>query len=53
MRRLNLGLYSHPKELGGNGIRTYVNSKGKKSPLPEAQRGFEPTMLHHAGQWAQ
>ena len=27
--RLNLGLYSHPKEFCGTGVRTSVNSKGK------------------------
>ena len=39
MHRLNLGIYSHPKEGcffwgGGVGVRTHVNSKGK-FPLPE------------------
>ena len=29
MHRLNLVLYSHPKEFWGNGVRTHVNSKGK------------------------
>ena len=29
VHRLDLGLYSHPKEFGGNGVRTHVNSKGK------------------------
>ena len=29
VHRLVLGLYSHPKELLGNGVRTHVNSKGK------------------------
>ena len=28
LHRLDLGLYSHPKELGGNGVRNHVNSKG-------------------------
>ena len=28
MHRLDLGLYSHPKEFLGNGIRTHVNSEG-------------------------
>ena len=28
-RRRNLGLYSHPKEFGGNGARNHVNSRGK------------------------
>ena len=26
---LDLGLYSHPKDFGGNGVRNHVNSKGK------------------------
>ena len=26
---LTLGLYSHPKEFSGNGVRNHVNSKGK------------------------
>ena len=29
MHRLDLGLYSHPKEFWGNGVRSHVNSKGK------------------------
>ena len=29
VHRQDLGLYSHPKELLGNGVRTQVNSKGK------------------------
>ena len=29
MHRLHLGLYFHPKEFWGNGVRTHVNSKGK------------------------
>ena len=29
VHRLDLGLYSHPKEFLGNGVRTHVNSKGK------------------------
>ena len=29
VRRLDLSLYSHPKEFLGNGVRTHVNSKGK------------------------
>ena len=31
MHRLDLGLYSHPKEFLGNGVRTYVNTE----PQPE------------------
>ena len=33
----------------GNGVRNGVNSKGEKSPLPEAQKRVEPTTLHHEG----
>ena len=29
MHKLDLGLYFHPKEFLGNGVRTHVNSKGK------------------------
>ena len=29
VHRLALDLYSHPKEFGGNGVRTHVKSKGK------------------------
>ena len=29
VHRLDLDLYSHPKEFWGNGVRTHVNSKGK------------------------
>ena len=29
VHRLDLGLYSHPKEVLGNGVRTHHNSKGK------------------------
>ena len=59
VHRLDLGLYSHPKELGGGGgegVRTHVNSKGKKIPLYRKispQRSIEPTTQHHTGQRAQ
>ena len=55
LHRLDLGLYSNPKEFQGNGVRTHFNSKGKipctrkKSP----QRRIEPTTPHQAGQQAQ
>ena len=29
VHRLDLGLYSHLKEFWGNGVRTYLNFKGK------------------------
>ena len=32
MHRLDLGIYSHPKEFWGNAVRTHVNSQGK-NPL--------------------
>ena len=32
VHRLDFGLYSHPKEFLGNGVKTYVNSK-EKNPL--------------------
>ena len=49
--RLDLGLYSHPKEFIGNGVRTHVNSQGK-NPLPGNQRWIEPMTLHEAQQQA-
>ena len=50
VHRLDLGLYSHPKEFWENGVRTHANSLGEKKPEPEAQRRVEPMMLHHTGQ---
>ena len=60
VHRLDLGLYSHPKEFWGNGVRTHVNSRGK-SPLSKKKkkkkksppRRIESTTLHQAGQRAQ
>ena len=55
VHRLDLGLYSHPKEFLGNGVKTHVNFKGKKNPLYRKtflQRRIEPTTLHLAGQRA-
>ena len=50
VHRLDLGLYSHPKEFLGNGVRTHVTSK-EKSPLLEAQRWIKAvTLLRQAGQ---
>ena len=37
--RLDLGLYSHPKEFRGNGVRTQVNSKEKISYTRKNLRG--------------
>ena len=55
VHRLDLGLYSPPKEFLGKGVRTHVNSKGKipSTGKHSLQRGMEPTMLHQAGQQAQ
>ena len=50
---LDLASHSHPNESLGNGVRIHVNSKGKKSHLPNAQRRIEPMKLHQAGQGAQ
>ena len=38
VHRLDLGLYSHPKEFLGNGVSTHVNAKGK---LPSTGRRLE------------
>ena len=47
VHRLNLGLYSHPNEFWGNGVRARVNSKGKKSPYrinsPKRKNGSHDT----------
>ena len=50
VHRLDLGLYSHPKEFWGN-VRPMLTQR-EKSPLAEAQR-IEPTTPHHTGQHAQ
>ena len=52
VHRLDLGLYPHPKEFLGSGVRTHINCK-ETSRLPEAQRRVKPATLHHAGQQAQ
>ena len=49
--RLDLGLYSHPKEFWGNGVWTHVNSKGKIPSTEKcAQRSIEPTALWQRAQ---
>ena len=55
MHRLDLGLYSHPKEFWESGVRTHVNSKGNipSTGKKKNSRKIEPTTLHHAGQRAQ
>ena len=55
VHKLDLGLYSHPKECWGNGVRTHINSNGTNPLYHEnsTQRRIEPTTLHPAGQWAQ
>ena len=52
VRRQNLSLHSHPKVLWGMESETMLIPR-EKSPLPEAQRWFGPTTLHHTGQQAQ
>ena len=53
--RLDLGLYSHPKEFWANGVTTHVNSKGKfpSTGKNSPQRRIEPAALYQAGQRAQ
>ena len=45
VHRLDLGLYSHPKEFLESGVRTHVNCKGK---IPSTGRSWtiKRTMLH-------
>ena len=57
VRRLDFGLYSHPKEFLRNGVRTHVNSKGKipstgkilprgvSNPRPYIAQDNEPNTL--------
>ena len=42
VHRPDLFLYSYPKEFGGNGVRTHVNSKGKKSLYRKLRGGSNP-----------
>ena len=53
VHRLDLSLYSHPKEFWGNGVRTHVNSKGKNPLYQKILLRGEPTTLHPVGQRAQ
>ena len=51
VHRLDLGLYSHPKEFGGNGVWTHVNSKGKIPSTGKCpQRSIEPATLWQPAQ---
>ena len=52
VHRLDRGLYCHPKSLWGMESEPMLSPR-KKSPLPEAQRKFEPATLHLTGQQAQ
>ena len=42
VHKLDLGLYSHPKEFGENGIRNHVNSKGKNLLNRRLRGGSNP-----------
>ena len=55
VHRLDLGLYSHPKEVFEGMESEAVLTPREKSPLPEKflQRRIEPMTLHQAGQQAQ
>ena len=51
MHRLDLGLYSDPKEFWGNGVWTHVNSKGKIPSTGKCpQRRIEPATLWQRAQ---
>ena len=52
VHRLDLGLYSCPKESWGNGVRTHVNSRGKipSTGKNSPQRRIEPMALYQAGE---
>ena len=46
VHRLDLGLYSHPKQFLGNGVRNHVNSKEK--PLLPEKFSSEENLTHDA-----
>ena len=48
VHRLDLGLYSHPKEFWGLESEPMLAPREKPSLL-EAQMKIKPTTLHHAG----
>ena len=51
VHRLDLSLYSHPKEFWGNGVRTHVNSMGKISSTRKiSPKNIENRTWHQAGQ---
>ena len=50
---LNLGLYSHPKEFWGNGVRNHVNSKGKIASTGGSEEVQTRDAPRHEGQRAQ
>ena len=52
VHRLDPGLFSHPKEILGNGVRTQLTPR-EQCCLLEAQRRIKTTTLHHAGQQVQ
>ena len=39
VHRLDLGLYSHPKEVLGNGVRTHANSEGNIPSAGSSEEG--------------
>ena len=55
VHRLDLGLYSNPKEAFLSGGGGGVGGQKSQNPcqLPETQRRIEPATLHRAGQRAQ
>ena len=49
VHRLDLGLYSHPKEFWGMEKEPMLTAR-EKSPLPEVQRRINLMTLHHTRQ---
>ena len=48
VHRLDLGLYSHPKEFWGNGVKTHVYTKGKIPSTGEKKISPEEDRTHNA-----
>ena len=53
VHRLDLRLYSHPKQFFEGMESEPMLTPREKSPLQEAQRRIKPPTLHHAGQQTQ
>ena len=47
LHKLDLSLYSHPKEFVGNGVRTHVDSKGKFPSTRGSEEGVPRAAASH------